>query len=104
SRAAINKALPMLQHSASEFVAKRACVSCHHNILTILALDSARARGFKIDETVLKAVEEKTFRELQAPAAVDDAIQAAGLNDPTPDDSYLLMTPPHPRFPSTLTP
>ena len=58
SRAAISKALPMLQHSASEFVAKRACVSCHHNVLTILALDSARARGFKIDETVFKAVEE----------------------------------------------
>jgi len=103
SRAAISKALPMLEHSASEFVAKRACVSCHHNILTILALDSARARGFKINETVLKAVEDKTFRELQATSAVDDAIQAAGLNDPTPDDSYLLIAAHDAGLPSSVT-
>jgi ankyrin repeat protein len=81
----------MLQRSAKEFVAKRACVSCHHNILTILTLDRARSSGFKIDEAVLKAVEEKTFRELQTQNALDDAIQATTLNDPTPDDSYLLM-------------
>jgi ankyrin repeat protein len=88
---AVTKALPMLQRSAKEFVAKRACVSCHHNILTILTLDSARASGFNIDDTVLKAVEDKTFRELRTANALDDAIQATTLNDPTPDDSYLLM-------------
>jgi ankyrin repeat protein len=90
-RAAVNKALPMLQRSAREFVAKRACVSCHHNILTILTLDLARNRGFTIDDAVLKAVEEKTFRELNSLTALDDAVQATTLNDPTPDDSYLLM-------------
>lgn len=103
SRAAITKALPMLQHSASEFVAKRACVSCHHNILTILTLDSARLRGFKIDDAVLAAVKDKTFRELKAPSALDDAIQATNLNDPTPDDSYLLMAAHDAGLPPDLT-
>jgi ankyrin repeat protein len=102
-RAAVNKALPILQHSAKEFVAKRACVSCHHNILTILTLDRARLSGFKVDEAVLKAVEEKTFRELQTQNALDDGIQATTLNDPTPDDSYLLMAAYDAGLPPDLT-
>src|SRR5262249_52362384 len=90
-RAAVNKALPMLQRSAGEFVAKRACVSCHHNILTILTLDLVQNRGFTVDDAVLTAVKDKTFREFRSRTALDDAIQATNLNDPTPDDSYLLM-------------
>jgi ankyrin repeat protein len=90
-REAIHRALPVLQHSAAEFVAKRACVSCHHNILTILTLDLARNRGFEIETKVLESVKDKTFRELRSPNALDDAIQAATLNDPTSNDSYLLM-------------
>jgi ankyrin repeat protein len=90
-RAAITKALPILQRSASEFVSRRACVSCHHNILPILTLHLAQARGITIDASVLRAVEDKTFRALQAPNALDDAIQAAAINDPTPNDSDLLM-------------
>jgi ankyrin repeat protein len=102
-QAAIRKALPLLQHSAGAFVAKRACVSCHHNILTILTLDLARERGFTIDEAVLKSVEDKTFRELRDPNALDDAIQASALNDPTPDDSYLLMAAHAAGLPPDLT-
>src|SRR5262245_63960192 len=90
-REAIHRALPVLQHSAAEFVAKRACVSCHHNILTILTLDLARNRGFQIDSKALESVEDKTFRGLRAANALDDAVQATTLNDPTPNDSYLLM-------------
>jgi ankyrin repeat protein len=88
---AVNRALPMLQRSAKEFVAKRACVSCHHNILSVLALHQAAERGFTIDSSVLNAVEEKTFPSLRGPNALDDAIQAATVNDPTPNDSFLLM-------------
>jgi hypothetical protein len=90
-RTALAKALPILQRSAGEFVSKRACVSCHHNILPILTLHLAQSRGITIDETVLRAVEDRTFRALQAPNALDDAIQATGINDPTPNDSDLLM-------------
>jgi ankyrin repeat protein len=51
----------------------------------------ARERGVSFDQAVLGAVEAKTFRPLRGPAAFDDAVQAVTLNDPTPDDSYLLM-------------
>ena len=49
-RSAVSRALPVLQRSAGEFVEKRACVSCHHNILTILTLDLARSRGFEVNK------------------------------------------------------
>ena len=88
---AVRRALPVLERSAGEFVSKRNCVSCHHNILPILMLHMARERGIEIDESVLTAVEGKTFRALRSPTALDDAIQAVTLNDPTPNDSFLLM-------------
>ena len=92
-RTAVTRALPILQRSASEFVTKRACVSCHHNILPILTLHLAQSRGFTIDPDVLGAVEEKSFRELRNPNALDDAVQAANLSDPTPNESYLSVEP-----------
>ena len=90
-RKAVERALPALERSAATFVAKRACVSCHHNILPVLAFHLARERGVAIDAKVLAAVEDKTFRALRGPAALDDAVQATGLADPTPNDSFLLM-------------
>jgi len=91
TRESVQRALPMLQKSASSFVEKRACFSCHHNALSILTLQMARDRGFSIDGKVLASVEQKTFRELRNPSALDDAVQAVNLSDPTPNESLLLM-------------
>src|SRR5579862_7400103 len=90
-RTAVERALPVLQKSAAKFVAERACVSCHHNILSVLTFHLGQERGVAVDPAVLAAVEDKTFRALRGPAALDEAIQASTLADPTPNDSYLLM-------------
>ena len=90
-RKSVERALPLLERSAAAFVEQRACVSCHHNILPILMFHLAHTRGVAVDAAVVRAVEEKTFRSLRGPAALDDAVQAVTLNDPTPDDSSLLM-------------
>jgi ankyrin repeat protein len=90
-RGAAGRALPPLQRSTASFVMQRACVSCHHNILSILTFHQAIDRGIAIDPKILAAVEEKTFRGLRSSQALDEAIQATTLNDPTPDESYLLM-------------
>jgi len=90
-RATVNRALPLLQKSAAEFVTQRACFSCHHNGLSILTLHLAGERGFPVDMKTLRMVEEKTFRVLRSPQALDDAVQAVNLSDPTPNDSLLLM-------------
>src|SRR3954465_13296247 len=91
ARAAVVKALPLLQRSAATFVEKRACFSCHHNALSIMTLRLAERRGITIDRKVLEAVETKTFGVLRSPTAVDIAVQATTISDPTPNDSLLLM-------------
>ena len=91
ARAAVTRALPILQRSAASFASQRACVSCHHNSLAVLTLRMAQQRGFSVEATVLDAVEARTFRELRNANAFDDAVQVANLSDPTPNDSYLLM-------------
>jgi N-acyl-D-amino-acid deacylase len=90
-RAAVTRSMPLLERSAATFVGKRACVSCHHNILPILAFHMARDRGMEVDSQVLAAIQDKTFRQLRGATALDNAVQATTLNDPTPNDSMLLM-------------
>ena len=91
ARAAAVRAMPLLQKSAQTFVEKRACVSCHHNILPILTLRMARERGLIVDAAALGAVEDRTFRELHVATAIDDAVQGSNVSDPTPNDTFLLM-------------
>ncbi|HVQ12303.1 MAG TPA: ankyrin repeat domain-containing protein [Vicinamibacterales bacterium] len=91
ARAAVTRALPILQRSAANFVSQRACVSCHHNSLAVITLHLAQQGGFNVDPKTVDAVEARTFRELRNANAFDDAVQVANLSDPTPNDSYLLM-------------
>jgi ankyrin repeat protein len=90
-RKAAERALPPLENSTATFVAKRTCFSCHHNGLSILTFRLARTRGLAVDSAALATVEDKTFRVLRGPQALDDAVQATVLDEPTPNDSYLLM-------------
>src|SRR5262249_30273282 len=53
-RAAVGKSLPLLQRGAAGFAARRECFSCHHQALPVLALAEAKARGFKVDDEVLR--------------------------------------------------
>src|SRR5579871_2231574 len=91
TRPAVERALPALQQSAKRFVAQRGCVSCHHNILPILALRLAASRGFRVDSATLQEIERKTFRQLTSVRAFDDAVQGLAVSDPTPNDSWLLI-------------
>jgi len=99
----VGRALPILSKSAATFVEKRACFSCHHNALPIMTLHMAQERGLTIDTAALAALEAKTFVTLRGPKALDDAIQAVNLNDPTPDDSLLLMAAGAAGLPRDLT-
>ena len=52
-RAAVKKALPLIEKSAGEYVRQKQCFSCHHQALPMLAMVTARKRGFEIDEKEL---------------------------------------------------
>jgi squalene cyclase len=52
-RAAVAKALPLIQKGAAGHRAQRTCFACHHQGIPILAMVTARARGFAIDDDEL---------------------------------------------------
>src|SRR5262249_51226523 len=47
-RAAVNRSLPLLQASAAEDTGHRECFSCHHQAPPLLAVTTARPRGFDV--------------------------------------------------------
>ncbi|MBI2806851.1 MAG: hypothetical protein HYX68_17875 [Planctomycetes bacterium] len=49
-RAAAIKSLALLEKSAAGHTAHRKCFSCHHQALPVLALTTAKARGFKVND------------------------------------------------------
>jgi hypothetical protein len=49
-RGAVTKALPLLQKGAAGHMEQRTCVACHNQGIPLLAVTTARARGFDIDE------------------------------------------------------
>jgi len=53
-RAAATKSLTLLQKSAAEYTAHRECFSCHHQSLSVLAMTTAKASGFDVDEKELQ--------------------------------------------------
>lgn len=50
-RAAIERSLPLLQEIDVEFIRRTGCVSCHHNSLVAMAVATARANGYAVNET-----------------------------------------------------
>jgi hypothetical protein len=49
-RAAVIRSLPLLQKGAAGYADERTCFSCHNQALPLLALTTARARGFAVNE------------------------------------------------------
>lgn len=51
---AVNKSLPLLLESAHTYTTKRACFSCHHQALPVMAARLARQRGFAADDKLAR--------------------------------------------------
>jgi ankyrin repeat protein len=49
-QAAIEGIVPMMQRADAGFTPKAACISCHNNSLTAMAIGSVRGKGFQVDE------------------------------------------------------
>ena len=66
-RAAVKKAIPLLEAGAKGSMEKRKqCFTCHNQGLTVMALVAARGRGFEIDNTNLQRQLEFTAKFLEA--------------------------------------
>jgi hypothetical protein len=53
-KAAIDKALPLLVKGAKGHIAKRTCFACHNQAFSLLALTTARERGFSVSDEHLQ--------------------------------------------------
>jgi hypothetical protein len=61
-RAAVERALPVLQRSDVTFLQRAGCVSCHNNTLTAMAVARARSRGVPVDEQAAQGQKEAIGR------------------------------------------
>jgi len=88
AREAVEKSLPLLQHTDVVFLRKAGCVSCHSNSLTEMTLATARKNGFSVDEASAKSQLDtiraylETWRERN--------LQNIGIPGGVDTDSYIL--------------
>jgi hypothetical protein len=88
-RAAIERSLPLLQDVDSAFLRQTGCASCHHNSLVAMAVSTARANGYTVDETVAQAQKNAIGKYLDMWR--ERAIQNVPIAGGTDTISYLLF-------------
>jgi ankyrin repeat protein len=89
ARAALSRALPLLQHADKTFMAKSGCVSCHNNTLTAMTVAAARARGVSVDEQIAKAQAGAIGQYLESWRG--RALQGIGIPGDADTISYILL-------------
>ena len=75
-RAAVNKGLPLIVKSMADYQESRNCFSCHHQAVPILAVTTAKSRGFKIDAELIKSALEYTEADLKS--ALESYLEGKG--------------------------
>ena len=89
-RGAVRKAIPLLEKSSAHYVEVKTCFSCHHQAIPILALSTAKSRGFEVDEKNLKAQAKYTWDSLAA--GKEKYGQGKGQGGEVGTASYALWT------------
>jgi Prenyltransferase and squalene oxidase repeat len=83
-RAAIEKSLPLLQHTDVVFLKTAGCVSCHHNSAFLMTAAAARRKALRVDESMvqsqlkatgvyLESWRERVLQDIAIPGGVDTA-------------------------------
>src|SRR5438094_190119 len=63
-KAAVTKSLVLLDRSTNEYTKHRECFSCHHQALPLLALTTAKARGFDVKSETIEHQAAHTHKHL----------------------------------------
>lgn len=88
-KAAVEKALALLDKSGPQFVRVSGCTSCHNQSLPQMAYSAARARGFAVNEKVAKYQVEAVVATFK-PAVPIMAAGKPNIPDPAITVSYAL--------------
>lgn len=89
-RPAIDKGLPLLQQAAHRYPTHRACFSCHHQTLPLLAMTEARRAGFSIDEDILQEQWQHTYDNFES--RIEGLRQGKRIGGDAATASYGLWT------------
>jgi squalene cyclase len=65
-RDAVEKAIPLILKSMAEYPESRDCFSCHHQAVPVLAMVTAKGRGFAVDSEAIRGPVEHTEADLEA--------------------------------------
>src|SRR5579864_5671455 len=65
-RAAAAKALPLILKGTEQYPESRDCFSCHHQAVPVLALTTAKARGFAVEAEAIQGSVELTEADLRS--------------------------------------
>ena len=65
ARAAVDRALPLLQETGPKFWAGSGCFSCHNNTLPDIAISLAKERGFAINQDTVELSRKQTLDWLE---------------------------------------
>lgn len=88
-RAAIERAVPLIQKGAEGSTQKIRCFTCHNQALPLLALTLARGHGVAVDETVIRHQTE--FTETSLRGGKDGYIEKRGQGGQADTAGYALL-------------
>lgn len=89
-RAAVEKALPLIVKSTAEYPKHRDCFSCHHQAVPVLALATARDRGFTVDAEAISGPVEHTEADLRS--AIESYKKGEGQGGGVTRAGYAMLT------------
>jgi hypothetical protein len=89
-RAAVAKAIPLLEKGLVVYAEKRDCYSCHNQGVPLVALNIARSRGFTIDDDAFEGAVALTLADLES--ARKDYRQGRGQPGGATRAGYALWT------------
>ena len=103
-REAVERSLPLLQRASANVFTAGGCVACHAQPIASMAVETARSRGWRVDETVGKSVAEESDRVRRSLSASMPALlqgrQLGGAPDSELYESMMMAatrTPSDPR-------
>ena len=97
-RAAIEKALPLLERASAGFADNRSCFTCHSQALPVMAFAEAKQRGFEVDEQNLQRQIDHTAAHLKRRR--DGYLAGKGQGGRVDTAGYALWTLEAGRYPS----
>ena len=88
--AAVEKALPLILKSTGEYPKSRDCFSCHHQAVPVLALATAKGRGFAVPPEAIGGPVEHTEADLRG--ALEGYRKGVGQGGGVTRAGYALLT------------